>query len=329
MITAVTGASGYLGGAIVRSLIAEGRSIRAIDLHRGPTLDDLPIEFVQGDILDSASLNHALNGVEVVYHLAAMIAVAGESPDLVWNVNVHGAHNVAQASLRAGVRRLVHCSSVHAFDLESELPEVTETSPRTEIKSRPVYDRSKAAGEVKVREAIAEGLDAVIVNPTGVIGPLDYAPSRMGQVFTAMFTNSLPGLPQGGFDWVDLRDVAAGTLEAERSGATGENYLLPGHHASIEELAAIAADVSGVESTARSVPMWMARVWGPIGNLLGGNKGTALAYTSDSLHALRYHPPISGAKAAAELGHRPRSTRESIEDIYGWFASRGALEIGD
>lgn len=329
MVTAVTGASGYLGGAVVRALIAEGRSIRAIDLHRGPTLDDLPVDFVLGDILDSASMNHALNGVEVVYHLAGMIAIAGESPDLVWSVNVDGVQNVAQASIRAGVKRMVHCSSVHAFDLESELPEVTESSPKTEIKSRPVYDRSKAAGEVKVREAIADGLDAVIVNPTGVIGPLDYAPSRMGEVFTAMFTNSLSALPEGGFDWVDLRDVATAAIEAERSGVTGENYLIPGHHASLEELAAIASDVSGVDFSPRVVPMWMARAWGPIGNLLGGKEGSALAYTSDSLHALRFHPPISGAKAAAELGHRPRSTRESVEDVYGWFSKRGALETGE
>ena len=328
MVTAVTGASGYLGGAVVRALLAEGRHVRAIDLHRGPALDGLDVEFVQGDVLDSASMNHALSRVDAVYHLAAMIAIAGEPSEQVWTLNVEGAGNVAQAALRMGVGRMVHCSSVHAYDLESELPSLTEDSPKTVIRSRPVYDRSKAAGEEKVREAIGQGLDGVIVNPTGVIGPLDFAPSRMGHVFIAMFTNRLPALIDGGFDWVDLRDVAASMIAAEKRGRTGDNYLLAGHYASIEELAGMASATSGVEVTARKAPMWLARLAAPLG-AFGRGAGRDLSYTSDALHALRYSPPISSAKAATELGHKPRPTADSVRDIHQWFDRRGDLEVAE
>jgi dihydroflavonol-4-reductase len=325
MQTAVTGASGYLGGAVVRALLAEGRLVRAIDLHRGATLDGLDVEFVQTDILDPDSLDHALGGVDVVYHLAAMIAVAGEPTDQVWKLNVDRVRNVAQAALRADVSRVVHCSSVHAYDLEN-VAGVTEKSPRTVARSRPIYDRSKAAGEEELRSVIEQGLDAVIVNPTGVIGPLDYGPSRMGHVFTALFTNRLPAFLDAGFDWVDLRDVASSMIEAERSGATGENYLLPGHHATIPQLAELASDVSSIEIEAPTIPMWVARAWSPLGTLLGRRSGNPLWYTADSLHALRFSPPVSGMKASKTLGHSPRPLPDSVKDIYEWFVERGALE---
>lgn len=329
MITAVTGASGYLGGTLVRALLAEGRSVRAIDLHRGPTLDGLDVEFVRGDILDPTSLDAAFTGVDVVYHLAAMISVAGEPPEQVWGLNVEGVGNVAHAALTAKVQRVVHCSSVHAYDLEADVAEVTESSPRTLHKGRPVYDRSKAAGEAKLRLAIDQGLDAVIVNPTGVIGPLDFAPSRMGKVFKALFANRLPALLDAGFDWVDVRDVATSLVSAEKLGATGENYLLPGHHVSLEELAGMTAQVSGVGITARKVPMWVARAWSPMGNLFGRKSGNPLWYTSDALHALRFSPPVSGRKAAGALGHTSRPTLDSVKDIYDWFSRRGEMEADD
>ena len=126
------------------------------------------------------------------------------------------------------------------------------------------------------------------------------------------------------FDWVDLRDVASSMIAAEKRGKTGENYLLPGHYATVEELAGMAAATSGVEVTARKAPMWLARMTAPFGKLFGGSSN--LNYTPDALHALRYSPPISGAKAATELGHKPRPTSDSVRDVYQWFSRRGDLE---
>ena len=323
MTTVVTGASGFLGGAVVRILLDQDREVRAMDLHRGPTLDGLDIEFVRGDVLDPESLLAALDGAEVVYHLAGLISIAGDPTGQVRRVNVDGVHNVAEVSLENGVRRMIHCSSVHAFDLETDGKPVFEESARATAPQLPAYDRSKAAGESVLRDVMDRGLDAVVVNPTGIIGPYDYAPSRMGQVFQALFAGKLPALIKGGFNWVDSRDVASSILAAEDRGRSGENYLLPGHQCSVAELAAIAEQVSGAPKPKITVPMPLAKMWSPIGDRLSRRSGSALTFTSESLHALEHSPPISGEKAREELGHDPRPVEETVADIYNWFEGRG------
>ena len=325
MPTVVTGASGFLGGVLTRALIGQGRRVRAVDLDRGATLEGLDVEWVPADVLEPSSLTPALADADVVYHLAAVISVTGDPTGRVWAINVDGVRNVAEASLAAGVDRLVHCSSVHAYDLEADAPEVTETSQRAVAGHSPIYDRSKAAGEAELRDVIDRGLDAVIVNPTGIIGPYDFAPSRMGRVFEALFTGRLPALVEGGFDWVDVRDVAVSMITAESEGRRGQNYLLPGHHQTLRELATLAEQVSGVPAPRVTAPMWFARLWGPIAATMSRRTGSPLWSTSEALHALHFSPPVSGTRAESELGHKPRPTHDTIGDLFYWFSDRGTL----
>jgi len=319
--TVVTGASGFLGGAVVRSLLEQGRKVRAVDLHRGPTLDGLDVEFIGADVLDPESLLAAFDGTETVYHLVGLISIAGDPTGQVRRINVDGVRNVAEAALENDVRRLIHCSSVHAFDLETVGKEVSEESVRATAPQLPAYDRSKAAGESALQDVIERGLDAVIVNPTGIIGPYDYVPSRMGEVFRALFSGKLPALIKGGFNWVDSRDVANSMLAAENLGRKGESYLLPGHQTSVTELAAIAEQVSGTPRPKVTVPMKLAKMWSPVGDRLSRRTGSALTFTRESLHTLEHNPPISGRKAREELGHQPRPIEETVSDIYDWFYS--------
>ncbi len=324
MVTVVTGASGFLGGVLVRSLLAHGRHVRAVDLRRGPSLEGLEVEFQRADVRDGDAVQAALRGASTVFHTAAVISVTGDRSGKVRDVNVNGVRTVAEAALDAGVDRFVHCSSVHAFDLELD-GELTEASPRATDPHLPPYDRSKAAGEAALREVVERGLDAVVCNPTGVIGPHDINPSRMGVVILALFRGRMPALIDGGFNWVDVRDVVAGLLAAEAQGRTGENYLLPGHQRSLLEMAIAAEEVSGVPRPRRVVPMWLARTVTPIGNVVSGSTGNPLWATSESLHALRFSPPVSGAKARTELGYAPRPFVETIGETYRWFEDRGLL----
>ena len=195
-------------------------------------------------MLDADALRHAFDGVEVVFHLAAKISIAGDPDGSVRAINVDGVRNAATAALDTGVRRFVHVSSIHAFDCEQP-GVIDETSARAVRPSLPAYDRSKAAGEVALHTVIDRGLDAVIANLTGVIGPYDFTPSRMGAVFVALGRGKFPATIGGGFDWVDARDVASSLLVLEVKGRTGENYLLPGHRASFATLAKLAANVTG------------------------------------------------------------------------------------
>lgn len=218
----VTGASGYVGVNLVHHLQDAGWRVRTVGRR--------PLDFADhtiADVRDRGELRPVFEGAEVVFHLAAKITLATVDPEA-WDINVRGPAAVATAALEAGVLRLVHCSSVHAFDLARSRPVLDERSPRATNPDRPVYDRTKAAGEDEVRRVIEAGLDATIVNPTGIIGPVDLGPSRINAIIDQAARGHLPVVVRGGFDWVDVRDVVLGLVAAAARGRTGENYLLPG-----------------------------------------------------------------------------------------------------
>ncbi len=143
MLATVTGASGFVGGNLVRELLARGISVRAADRERGPALEGLDVEFVAVDVLEPDSLRAAFAGTDVVFHLAAVISISGDPTGIVRRVNVEGPANAATAALEQGVRRFVHCSSVHTFDLERCGPSLDERGPRSVADHCPAYDRSK------------------------------------------------------------------------------------------------------------------------------------------------------------------------------------------
>ncbi|MDP2305594.1 MAG: NAD-dependent epimerase/dehydratase family protein [Pseudomonadota bacterium] len=323
MTVAVTGASGHLGGNLVRALLAGGRRVRAL-VHRedAGALKGLPIEQAAGDVLDPRSLRAAFDGAEVVYHLAARISIVSGDAEEVFRVNVEGPRNVVAACLDAGVRRLVHFSSIHAV---SHLPvdgPVDELRALTDHPDAPPYDRSKAAGQREILAGVARGLDAVIVNPTGVLGPFDFQPSRMGRLLLNIRSGRLPVIVEGGFDWVDVRDVVAGALAAERRGRTGEHYLLAGHWQSIAQVGALVAHVASVPAPRFVCPMWAARAVAPLAELASQMLGQDPLLSSIGLHAMRNHRYVTREKAERELGYSARPTLETIADTLRWFEER-------
>jgi hypothetical protein len=221
---------------------------------------------------------------------------------------------------------MVHCSSVRAFVQEPLDEPLDETRAKVTSPSHPAYDRSKAAGEAEVRKVIAKGLDAVIVNPTAIIGPCDCGPSRMGRFFLGLYDRTVPTLIEGGCNWVDVRDVLAGILEAEARGRTGENYLLAGHWQSTTDLAALVEQVVGVRPPAFTCPMWLARAVAPVSMVYARMVGREVLFTTESLYALRANRHVLHDKATRELGYQPRPTLETVRDLYQWFASAGRPE---
>jgi len=318
MLSVVTGAYGHVGANLVRALLERGDEVRVADKRRTTALSGLEVEHVSIDVLQPSSLERAFEGADTVYHLAAIISIIGDRSGIVRRVNVEGPRNAARAAMACGVSRFVHCSSVHAYDLEECGPELTETGPRAVGRHAPAYDRSKNAGEDEVRAAIAEGLDAVIVNPTAVVGPHDYGPSRVGELLLEFRARKIPVNIGGGFDFVDVRDLAAGMLAAAESGRTGENYLLSGHRHSLVELAALAAQVTGVKGPWLSMPLPLIRGLAPLVLKLTPAEKIPL-FTPDSLHALQHSPSVCHFKASKELGYSPRPLIETLRDTYAWF----------
>lgn len=320
MKAVITGASGFLGAHLARTLKDRGVEVRAADRSRGPALDDVDVEFVEIDVLDPASLRAAFEGQDRVFHLAAIISIVGDPTGEVWRVNVHGPRNAATVALECGVGRFVHCSSVHSFDLERCGPSLDESGPPTTHPDAPAYDRSKRAGEEAVRLVVQKGLDAVVVNPTGIIGPDDRGPSRMGETVLQFMTRKIPVGITGQFDFVDVRDVVEGLIAAGDRGRTGENYLLSGSRLSIRELGMLVERYSGVPVPPLSIPLRLVTPLAPLVMQIEQRTKKPI-FTPDALHALKYSPVVSHYRAATELGYRSRPIHETVRDTVAWFES--------
>lgn len=322
---AVTGASGHVGANLVRALLAQQFHVRCLIHRSSAPLDGLAVERVEGDLLQPTSLKPLVEGAEFVFHLAAQISIVGDPDGRVHRTNVEGPRNIADAAAKATVRKLVHFSSIHAFRQSPLDIAIDEARGPADSEDCPKYDASKAAGEREILAAVDRGLDATIVNPTGVIGPFDFGPSRMGQVFVDIHNAKLPSTINGGFDWVDVRDVAQSAISAMTHGRRGEKYIVSGHWVSVSELARIAAEVAGVKAPWFECPMWLARLSAPFAEGFAKLTRSEPLFTREALVALRANRNIKHDKAKRELGHSPRPFRESVENIYQWFWEVGKL----
>ena len=322
-LTLVTGASGFVGQNLVALLLDRGFSIRTYGRRplTGPSASR--VEHVIGDVRDADQVAIAMRDVEVVFHLAAHITLFTEDPDA-WPINVHGPQIVADAARQAGVRRLIHCSSVHAFDPRRPKGHIDELSPRPGA-AAPLYGRTKAAGEEAVRRAIDAGLDATIINPTGIVGPVDLELSRVNRLLLTAARGHLPAATGGGYDFVDVRDVVLAALAALDRGRTGENYLVTGHRTSALRLARMAAGMNGHLGPAFPIPLAIARRIAPAGERIGRVLGTD-SFTPAAIAALGDYPEVSGSKAMVELGYRPRPLEDTVRDLVWWFRDTGRLD---
>lgn len=320
----VTGATGHIGANLLPQLTQAGHEVTALCHTDRRALQGLPVHAVQGDILEPASLTAAFEGQELVYHLAAAISTHGDPGGMVRKVNVDGTRNVLAAARAAGVRRVVHFSSIHAIASHDGV--IVESLPLASDPKLPAYDRSKADGERAVAEAVAAGLDVVTVNPVGVVGPVDYAPSPMGDVILRLATGRMPGLVHGGFNWVDARDVAAGAIAAAERGRTGERYLLSSEYVTMVGIAQMVADAGGAKPPWMVSPRWLASLAAPFATAWGSLTGARPLFSAESVMYLGFHQKVSWEKARTELGFSPRPVRESVADALAWFRENGALK---
>jgi len=325
MLTVITGASGHIGINLIENLKAVNRRIRAVTHKNNSVLAGLGTELVAADVLDPDSLIRAFKGAEVVYHLAAHISILMDEWEQCRKLNIEGTRNVINACRQVGVKRLVHFSSIHALS-QHPLDAVLDES-RQFVKSNrcPPYDRSKAEAEKMVRQAIDNGMNAIIINPTGILGPNDYQPSLFGEALINMATGKYPILISGGFDWVDVRDVVEGAIRAEQQSPPGAAYLLSGHYVSVRDMAKMAAGILGKRSTQLICPMGPARLCAPAVTAVAKMIGRRPLFTSASLNALVCNQNISHARAAQELGYNPRPIEVTLKDTLTWFKEHGYL----
>jgi len=325
MRISITGASGHIGANLCRELISQGHTLKVLINRSSGSLEGLKLTMVKGNLLAPDSLHELVKDADVVIHLAAHISIRGAGNKDIELINITGTENLLKEVQQHSSLRLIHFSSIHAFR-QYPYDEVLDESRVLAINDPVLYNHTKAAGEQLIRQAVSEGLDAIIINPTAVIGPNDFRPSLLGQAIIAMCKNKLPGLVQGGYNWVDVRDVVSGTISAMERGISGERYLLSGHWKSLEELAQLICELRSLPKKPPLLPFWLARVGVPFLGLHALIKGTEPLYTNESLTILKEsHRKISSGKAEKELGYHPRPFEETIRDTIEWFQGNGKL----
>ena len=305
----ITGATGHIGNVLVRHLLEDGQRLRAL-VRPGKTpaaLEGLEVEIIPGDILDADSLTSAMDGVDVVYHLAAKISLALGPDQEMERINLVGTRNVLAVAEAAGVRRLVYASSIYALRVPTT-GVVDESLLFDPAHARGAYDQSKAAASLEVQNAAAGGLEAVIVCPTAVAGPYDFQVSEAGR---GILYNMPPGVKfyvDGAYDFVDVRDVAHGLVLAAEIGISGETYILGGDRLTVREVSDCIWEAAGGWHAGFWLPDWVADLAAGVLPLLVDDP----LVTPYSLAAVRSNSHISHEKALHELGFRPRPARQAI-----------------
>ena len=330
----ITGATGHIGNVLVKKL-QDRYPQEALRLFLQPgeqldAFDGLTAELCYGDIRKAEDVRRAVNGARLVFHLAGIVDTAPRRPRLLEEVNVGGTRHVVDACLDYSVERLVYVSSVHA------LPDLPDNEVIRERADFPIpgllgpYANTKSTATAVVYDGIARGLDAVIVFPSGVIGPYDYRMSEMGRLFRYLSTQGWLKLIMsfdGAYNFVDVRDVADGILSAARAGRSGEGYILSGHRITLREVIRLERRALGQRQPAIFfAPRWLVRLAAWLTHGACRLLRIKPFFTPYSVSVLVSNSNLSHAKATEELGFEPRPLLDTFRDSVLWMQEHGQIK---
>lgn len=319
----ITGANGHLGGTLVRMLEGKECTVRGLILPSEAETDHENITYFHGDVTDPSSLEPLFENREgmetVVIHTAGIVDISQAVTPRMYDVNVNGTKNLLSLCVERGVKRLVHVSSVHAIpegDHMDVLTEIDHFSAETVVGG---YAKTKAEATQAVLDTVRDkGLNAVVVHPSGILGPYEGAGNHLVQLVMDYMRGKLPACVKGGYDFVDVRDVAEGCLLAAENGKTGSCYILSNRHYEVKDVLKMVRTVCGGRRLP-VLPMWIARAAAPLLSTLARMRKQRPLYTKYSLHALCSNDRFSHDKATAELCYRPRDLRQTIADTVVWI----------
>ena len=323
----VTGASGFLGRAVLAELKRKGASIRALVMDNDPLAAELPegIAVVYGDVCDDASLERFFSSADentCVIHCAGIVSVASRPGERIYRVNVGGTNNILRHCEKAGVGKLVYVSSVHAIPEKPRGTEITEDAVFSPDLVRGDYAKSKAIATSLIFDAAGRGLNASVVFPSGIIGPGDVGKGSITNMLLSFLAGKLPMAVEGGYDFVDVRDVAAGIVSCAEQGQPGCGYILSGEYATIRDILSAAKDVLAKKRSVSFLPIRLAKMIAPIYEKRSLRKQQTLYFTPYAISVLDSNGRFDRSAAAAALGYAPRSLQCSIRDTILWLNQR-------
>ncbi|MDQ6996559.1 MAG: NAD-dependent epimerase/dehydratase family protein, partial [Mariprofundus sp.] len=323
MTTLVTGASGFVGSAIVRRLLQAGHTVRVLLREHSPleNIKDLPVEMVRGDLTDIASLQHAVAGCSVLFHVAADYRLWVRHPKAMYQANVDGTRQLMTAAAEAGISRIVYTSSVATLGLHADGTPADENTPSTLDDMIGHYKRSKFMAEEIVRKLVSEQqLPAIIVNPAGPIGPRDIKPTPTGQMVLDTMRGRMPGYIDTGLNIVHVDDVAKGHLLAFEHGNPGERYILGGENLPLKDILTRVATLAGRKPPRIRMPYYGVLPLAWLSEVMASMTGAAQPLIAvDGVRMTRKRMYFSSEKARCELGYTARPAQAALADAVTWF----------
>jgi dihydroflavonol-4-reductase len=321
-----TGGTGFIGGAVVRHLLAAGHEVRTLvrpgaDTHQ---LDGLPVQRVEGDLRDAESLRRSIAGCNWVFHVAALYSYWGYRWEDFYQVNVEGTRRVLQAARDAGVQRIVYTSSVAVLGIPKDGSPGTEETPSTLADMIGDYKRSKFLAEEVAGDFAHQGLPVVIVNPSTPVGVGDHKPTPTGKIIVDFLNGRMPAYVDTGLNIVDVEDVAAGHLLAAERGRVGERYILGGENLTLKQVLDILAELSGWPPLRIRIPHTVALAWAYVDVALARlNSRHTPSATPETVCLARKHMYFDPGKAVRELGLPQTPAREALRKAVEWYRAHG------
>jgi dihydroflavonol-4-reductase len=325
----VTGATGFVGSAVIRALIRTGRRIRALVRTGSPreNLAGLEVELSEGDLRDPASVDRAMAGSELLFHVAADYRLWAPDPAEIVRNNLDGTRNVMEAALRHGVERIVYTSSVATLAPRPDGSPADESNPLDAANAIGAYKQSKVAAERLVQAMVrGQGLPAVIVNPSTPIGPRDIKPTPTGRIIVEAACGRMPGYVDTSLNLVHVDDVAAGHVAALERGRIGELYILGGENVSLANMLAEIARLIGRRPPRLRIPRAAVVPVALAAETIARFTRREPFVTLDGLRMAKHHMVFASAKAERELDYRARPFGEGLADSIAWFRKAGYLQ---
>ena len=323
----VTGATGHIGNALLRELQKQKNEVVAFVLKGEDTkcIQDLGCKIVYGDVQDINSLKEAFRGATMVFHLAGIIEIGSTNKKKLWQVNVEGTKNVWRVCKEEKVKRLIYTSSVHAIPEKPKGEQIAETTTFSKDLVKGSYAKTKAEATAFLLSKAKEEVEIVIVHPSGVIGPYEYIVSNLGQLIIDCANKKIGAYLEGGYNFVDVRDVARGTVLAAQKGKAGECYILAGHQVSVKNLMKQIEKITKVPAPKFKIARWFAYITGIFSECYSKIVKEKPLFTSYAVYTLGTNSNFTSKKAQEELGYTIRPIEETIKDTIEWFQKQGKI----
>lgn len=321
----LTGASGFVGGHILRLLESEGATVRCLvrPTSERRNFAHSAAEVVEGDLRDAASVSRAMAGCDTVFHCAGDYRLFVRRPAEIYASNVDGTAHVMAAAAERGVRRVVYTSTVGTLGPMADDSAADETSTVRLADMVGHYKRSKYLGKQEARQWAERGLPVVIVHPSAPVGDGDHKPTATGKIILDFLNRKMPAYLRTGLNLVDVRDVARGHLQAAERGRVGEEYILGARNMTLKEILDLLAAITGLSAPRLRLPHWLplslAAVDTGLARVLSREPWLAL----EALQLARHMMFFDNAKARRELGFAPGPLEPALERAVDWYRDHG------